>query len=227
MISLTTLNLSYNNLFGRIPSAGQFLAFNDSSFLGNPYLCAARNDSCSFGGHGHRRFFTTSRLIITVIALATALLLVVVTVYRLRKKKLQKSRAWKLTAFQRLDFKAEDVLECLKEENIIGKGGAGIVYRGSMPEGFDHVAIKRLVGRGTGRSDHGFSAEIQTLGRIRCRRVRLHTESGRGVWRWGGHSEMGQEDHVRTISAIRFGFSHGSCGPEAKCLPSNRCHSPV
>ncbi|KAJ6953452.1 receptor protein kinase-1 [Populus alba x Populus x berolinensis] len=171
MTSLTTLNLSYNNLFGRIPSVGQFLAFNDSSFLGNPNLCAARNDSCSFGGHGHRRSFNTSKLMITVIALVTALLLIAVAVYRLRKKNLQKSRAWKLTAFQRLDFKAEDVLECLIEENIIGKGGAGIVYRGSMPEGIDHVAIKRLVGRGTGRSDHGFSAEIQTLGRIRHRNI--------------------------------------------------------
>jgi hypothetical protein len=81
-----------------------------------------------------------------------------------------KSRAWKLTAFQRLDFKAEDVLECLKEENIIGKGGAGIVYRGSMPDGVD-VAIKRLVGPGSGKTDHGFSAEIQTLGRIRHRNI--------------------------------------------------------
>jgi serine/threonine protein kinase len=40
-----------------------------------------------------------------------------------------------------------------------------------MPEGIDHVAIKRLVGRGTGRNDHGFSAEIQTLGRIRHRNI--------------------------------------------------------
>ncbi|XVF34973.1 hypothetical protein REPUB_Repub18cG0104400 [Reevesia pubescens] len=35
-----------------------------------------------------------------------------------------------------------------------------------MPDGLD-VAIKRLVGHGTGRIDHGFLAEIQTLGRIR------------------------------------------------------------
>ncbi|KAJ6920899.1 receptor protein kinase-2 [Populus alba x Populus x berolinensis] len=171
MRSLTSLNLSYNNFSGRIPSAGQFLALNDSSFLGNPNLCAARNDTCSFGDHGLRGSFSTSKLIITIIALVTVLLLIVVTVYRLRKKRLQKSRAWKLTAFQRLDFKAEDVLECLKEENIIGKGGSGIVYRGSMPEGVDHVAIKRLVCRGSGRSDHGFSAEIQTLGRIRHRNI--------------------------------------------------------
>src|SRR5262249_17507133 len=106
--------------------------------------------------------FSTSQLIISIISLITALLLLIDTIYSITKKRLHKSRDWKLTAFQRLDCKADDVLECLKEENIIGKGGAGIVYRGSMPDGVD-VAIKRLVGRGTGRSDHGFSAEIQTL----------------------------------------------------------------
>jgi serine/threonine protein kinase len=59
----------------------------------------------------------------------------------------------------------------LKEENIIGKGGAGIVYRGSMPDAAADVAIKRLVGCGTGRNDHGFSAEIKTLGQIKHRNI--------------------------------------------------------
>uniref|UniRef100_A0A2P2JCU4 non-specific serine/threonine protein kinase n=1 Tax=Rhizophora mucronata TaxID=61149 RepID=A0A2P2JCU4_RHIMU len=177
MMSLTTLDLSYNNLLGRIPAGGQFLVFKDSSFVGNPSLCAPHQAPCPSlveamqgASHGRRVAFGTSKLILTIIALVTALLLLTVTVYRIRNKRLQKSRAWKLTAFQRLDFRAEDVLERLKEENIIGKGGAGIVYRGSMPDGVD-VAIKRLVGRGSGRSDHGFSAEIKTLGRIRHRNI--------------------------------------------------------
>ncbi|KAK9023113.1 hypothetical protein V6N11_003343 [Hibiscus sabdariffa] len=177
MISLTTLDLSFNNFIGRIPTGGQFLAFNGSSFTGNPNLCLPHQVTCPSlvnqaegSGYGHAASFTASKLVITVITLITALLLTIVTVYRLRKKMLEKSRAWKLTAFQKLDFKADDVLDCLQEENIIGKGGAGIVYRGSMPDGLE-VAIKRLVGRGTGRSDHGFSAEIQTLGRIRHRNI--------------------------------------------------------
>ena len=33
------------------------------------------------------------------------------------------------------------------------------------------VAIKKLVGRGSSRNDHGFSAEIKTLGRIRHRYI--------------------------------------------------------
>ncbi|XP_074301710.1 uncharacterized protein LOC141633138 isoform X2 [Silene latifolia] len=86
-------------------------------------------------------------------------------------KKASYSRAWKLTAFQRLDFTVDDVLDCLKEDNIIGKGGAGIVYKGVMPNG-DSVAVKRLPAMSRGSShDHGFNAEIQTLGKIRHRHI--------------------------------------------------------
>ncbi|GMY28235.1 receptor protein kinase CLAVATA1-like [Fagus crenata] len=173
MTSLTTLDLSYNNFNGKIPNGGQFSVFNDSSFAGNPNLCLPRHVSCLNSGQGSGRSHgnpNSWRLIVIVIALVTALLLGLVTAYMMRKKNLQNSRAWRLTAFQRLDFKAEEVLECLKEENIIGKGGSGIVYRGSMLDNLD-VAIKRLVGRGSGQSDHGFTAEIQTLGRIRHRNI--------------------------------------------------------
>ncbi|KAE8656454.1 Leucine-rich repeat receptor-like kinase protein THICK TASSEL DWARF1 [Hibiscus syriacus] len=177
MTSLTTLDLSFNNFSGSIPTGGQFLAFNGSSFTGNPNLCLPHQVTCPSlvnqaegSGHGHAASFTATKLVITILTVITALLMMVATVYRVRKKRLEKSRVWKLTAFQKLDFKADDVLDCLQEENIIGKGGAGIVYRGSMPDGLD-VAIKRLVGRGTGRSDHGFSAEIQTLGQIRHRNI--------------------------------------------------------
>ncbi|XP_010536408.1 PREDICTED: receptor protein kinase CLAVATA1-like [Tarenaya hassleriana] len=176
MTSLTTLDLSFNDLTGKVPFDGQFMVFNDSSYTGNPRLCLPHRVACpsragKTSGEGETTSFSASGLIITVVSLITALMLISVTVYQINKKMHQKSRAWKLTAFQRLDFKAEDVLECLKEENIIGKGGAGIVYRGSMPNSVD-VAIKRLVGpRGTSRSDHGFAAEIKTLGRIRHRNI--------------------------------------------------------
>ncbi|XP_052189790.1 receptor protein kinase CLAVATA1-like [Diospyros lotus] len=180
MDSLTTLDLSYNSLSGRIPSGGQFQAFNASSFAGNSKLCPSHNQSvCLFmvqnptGSSKERRnAFGSTKLIITIIAVVTFGLLVTVTLRRIRSKRLEKSRVWKLTAFQKLDFKAEDILECLKEENIIGKGGAGTVYRGTMPKGGVDVAIKQLGDRSTtGRNDRGFSAEIQTLGRIRHRNI--------------------------------------------------------
>nr|POF05730.1 receptor protein kinase clavata1 [Quercus suber] len=142
MTSLTMLDLSYNNLEGRIPTRDQFSVFNESSFAGNPNLCLPHHVPCPFlinSGRGSGRRSTnlgTWKIIASVIALVMALLL------------------------------AEDVLECLNEENIIGKGGSGIVYRGFMSFDID-VAIKWLVGQGSGHSDHGLTAEIQMLGRIR------------------------------------------------------------
>lgn len=63
------------------------------------------------------------------------------------------------------------MLDCLDEDNIIGRGGAGTVYKGVMPSG-EIVAVKRLAGEGKGAAhDHGFSAEIQTLGKIRHRNI--------------------------------------------------------
>nr|XP_023916281.1 receptor protein kinase CLAVATA1-like [Quercus suber] len=140
MTSLTMLDLSYNNLEGRIPTRDQFSVFNESSFAGNPNLCLPHHVPCPFlinSGRGSGRRSTN---------LGT----------------------WKIIAsvIALLDFKAEDVLECLNEENIIGKGGSGIVYRGFMSFDID-VAIKWLVGQGSGHSDHGLTAEIQMLGRIR------------------------------------------------------------
>ncbi|KAM7521232.1 hypothetical protein LguiB_020194 [Lonicera macranthoides] len=177
MNSITVLDLSYNNFSGRVPMDGQLRDVMDKIFPGNPNLCSPHRSYCpsitnpTQANHKNHAAvsFSTSKLVITVIVIVTVLLLLMVTFVRIRRKKLQKSRAWKLTAFLRLDFKAEDVLECLREENIIGKGGAGVVYRGSMQNGVD-VAIKHLIGRSSGH-DHGFSAEIQTLGRIRHRNI--------------------------------------------------------
>jgi serine/threonine protein kinase len=56
---------------------------------------------------------------------------------------------------------------------VIGKGGAGVVYKGTMPNG-DEIAVKKLLGINNGSSSHqdnGFSAEIKTLGRIRHRYI--------------------------------------------------------
>ncbi|XP_010266812.1 PREDICTED: receptor protein kinase CLAVATA1 [Nelumbo nucifera] len=176
MASLTILDLSYNKLAGSVPTGGQFLVFNDTSFTGNPNLCSPllhvqclpSQNLDGFSG----RSSASSKVVIVIVIILVVLLGLVTAALKLKsyRKKCRESKAWKLTPFQKLDFKVEDVVECLKEENIIGKGGAGIVYRGSMPDGVD-VAIKRLVGRSSGRSDHGFSAEIQTLGRIRHRNI--------------------------------------------------------
>ncbi|XP_062012957.1 receptor protein kinase CLAVATA1-like [Rosa rugosa] len=170
MANLTTLDLSYNNFIGRIPTAGQFLVFNNASFNGNPHLCLPRNVSCSSYNHprprDHKVIIAGLTGALVTLLLMPLLIYVLIWVYRKQKiRKIEKCGSWKLTVFQvQHDLNIEDVLQCLNAENIIGRGGAGVVYRGTMPNG-DHVAIKRL------KRDQGFSAEIKTLGQIKHRNI--------------------------------------------------------
>ncbi|PKA58143.1 Leucine-rich repeat receptor-like serine/threonine-protein kinase BAM1 [Apostasia shenzhenica] len=179
MQSLTAVDFSYNNLSGLVPGTGQFSYFNSTSFVGNPNLCGPYLGPCrsdlagsSSSDRSRHHFSSSSKLILVIILLLCSIIFAVVAILKARSlKKTSEARAWKLTAFQRLDFTCDDVLDCLKEENIIGKGGAGIVYKGCMPNG-EQVAVKRLPAISRGSShDHGFSAEIQTLGRIRHRHI--------------------------------------------------------
>ncbi|KAL0317519.1 UNVERIFIED_CONTAM: MDIS1-interacting receptor like kinase [Sesamum angustifolium] len=55
---------------------------------------------------------------------------------------------WRLVAFQRLNFTTSDILSCIKESNIIGIGGAGIVYKAETQKPHALVAVKKLEIRG-------------------------------------------------------------------------------
>lgn len=175
MESLTSVDFSYNNLSGLVPNTGPFNSFNHSSFQGNPNLCGPYLGTCkdkSSQTHQKRGLTSSMKLLLVAGLLACSIVFVVVAILKARSlKKASDARAWKLAAFQRLGFTCDDVVECLKPENIIGKGGAGIVYKGVMPNG-ENVAVKRLPVMSRGSShDHGFNAEVQTLGRIRHRYI--------------------------------------------------------
>ncbi|KAH0455866.1 hypothetical protein IEQ34_015898 [Dendrobium chrysotoxum] len=181
MQSLTIMDLSFNDLSGPIPTQGQFLVFNTSWFAGNPDLCGVGLhlpcSTCPRFSRDSSTKTTRSKKIMLTILLSVFVVLLAAggakawSAWRSRRR----PDAWRMTAFQRLKFTAEDVVECLKDDNVIGKGGAGIVYRGTMAGGTE-VAIKRLVGCSGGGAageqyDRGFTAEITTLGKIRHRHI--------------------------------------------------------
>ncbi|CAL4929949.1 unnamed protein product [Urochloa decumbens] len=179
MQSLTAVDFSYNNLSGEVPATGQFAYFNSTSFAGNAGLCGAflspcrRSRGVAASSSALGSLSSTSKLLLVLGLLALSIAFAGAAVLKARSlKRSAEARAWRLTAFQRLDFSVDDVLDCLKEENVIGKGGSGIVYKGAG--GGAVVAVKRLpaIGRaGAAHDDYGFSAEIQTLGRIRHRHI--------------------------------------------------------
>ncbi|KAG6427274.1 hypothetical protein SASPL_111516 [Salvia splendens] len=165
MKSLTTADFSFNDL------SGQFSVFN----AGNPKLCGStvKNpcNAIATGGasvKSHNAF----KLVFAVGLLACSLVFATAAIAKARSfKRGGGSDTWKMTAFQKAEFTAAEVAECVKDGNVIGRGGAGIVYHGRTGNGVE-IAVKKLLGfNGINSHDHGFKAEIRTLGNIRHRNI--------------------------------------------------------
>uniref|UniRef100_A0A0D9WKM0 non-specific serine/threonine protein kinase n=1 Tax=Leersia perrieri TaxID=77586 RepID=A0A0D9WKM0_9ORYZ len=170
MKSLTTADLSHNDFAGSVPRNGQFAYFNASSFEGNPRLCTSTSGPAVLwrgAPGGRRRPVVMWRLKVAaalgLLVLSVAFAAVAVTTRMRRRRR----SGWRMRAFHKVGFGCEDVVRCVKETRcVVGRGGAGVVYAGEMPSG-ERVAVKRIVAAGDG----GFTAEVQTLGRIRHRHI--------------------------------------------------------
>ncbi|KMZ72588.1 Receptor-like protein kinase [Zostera marina] len=173
MKSLTVVDFAFNDLSGILPDTGQFTYFNVTSFDGNPKLCRPSlpcnpsSSSISFA----KKIPGEYKLVFALSLLICSLAFTIAVILKARSKKLTTPPEWKLTAFRKVHFDMDDVLECMNDSNIIGRGGAGVVYIGRLPSG-DEIAVKRLLGFGNSElHDNGFKAEIRTLGNIRHRNI--------------------------------------------------------
>ncbi|KAK2987437.1 hypothetical protein RJ640_018574 [Escallonia rubra] len=148
---LSLLDLSNNRLIGRIPESLSIEAFN-SSFLGNPGLCSQgiknlRPCSSDSGKSGQ-----VKAVIYCFIAGAgvMAVSLACYILVKLRQKD-QKGReslikrrdSWAMKHFHVLSFSEEEILKEIKQENLIGKGGSGNVYKVHLRNG-KQLAVKHI-----------------------------------------------------------------------------------
>lgn len=172
---LTNLNLSSNFFTGKIPSVFENLVYA-SSFLNNSGICADTKvlnlTLCNSVPRRIRSDSSVSIVMIIILVVVASLLVVMslllVRFYRKRKQELKKS--WKLTSFQRLSFtKANIVASSMTEQNIIGSGGFGTVYRVAIEDGLGYVAVKKI--RSSRKLDQklvdSFLAEVEILSTIR------------------------------------------------------------
>ncbi|XP_062024734.1 LRR receptor-like serine/threonine-protein kinase RGI2 [Rosa rugosa] len=195
LINLVSLNISYNNFTGYLPDSKVFRQLSATDLVGNKGLCSRGHDLC-FLSNGttiamsrsgsFRRSWRLKLAIALLIALTIALSIFgIVAVFRARKMNGEDNDSeiggdswpWKFTPFQKVSFSVEQVLKCLVETNVIGKGCSGVVYRAEMEN--EDIAVKKLWPTTTAsRYDcqsrgvrDSFSAEVKTLGSIRHKNI--------------------------------------------------------
>ncbi|PIN21641.1 Serine/threonine protein kinase [Handroanthus impetiginosus] len=184
-LRLNLLDLSENRLTGQIPDS-LLTEANNSSFTGNLGLCNEKirgfwqcSQQSGVSGHLWMALFC--------LAFATIAMLASLVAFCYLKKKRQnigerslKEDSWDLKPFHVLTFTMDEILDSIKQENLIGKGGSGNVYRVVVGNGKE-LAVKhirytddrRKIGSSTcilnkrGTKCMEFEAEVQTLSSIR------------------------------------------------------------
>ncbi|KAH7295539.1 hypothetical protein KP509_27G053900 [Ceratopteris richardii] len=164
--SVQAFDVSYNDLSGTLPfQLGG--AFTEESFEGNNDLCIDQN--CDRGRNAVQRAW--------IIGIPIALLAVIVLVTSFlckRRSAYQRitQRRWKFTQFEKVDFDEYDLLDCLDEDNIVGSGSCGQVFRVRLKSG-QSLAVKKLWTNSNKGSqshthhDYGWKSEIETVGKVR------------------------------------------------------------
>ncbi|XP_052203517.1 receptor-like protein kinase HSL1 [Diospyros lotus] len=183
-LKLNQLNLSNNRLSGDIPPLYAKEIYK-RSFLGNLGLCGGIAGLCdSRNGEKNLGYLWLLRSIFMLAALV--FIVGVVWFYwkywnfKKAKNAIDRSK-WTLMSFHKLGFSEYEILDCLDEDNVIGAGASGKVYKGVLSNG-DAVAVKKLWGGSKlvdesgdiekGRiQDDGFEAEVETLGKIRHKNI--------------------------------------------------------
>ncbi|KAI3715893.1 hypothetical protein L6452_22882 [Arctium lappa] len=163
-LKLSLIDLSNNMLIGRVPESLLAEAY-DGSFAGNPGLCAdGRRDlrECSMGSRKSgdldvaKYCFIAGALVLVLSSLACFLL--VKSRRKDRKAVSERGFSWDMKQFHVINIDEGEILRSLKQENLIGKGGSGNVYKVELGCG-KKLAVKHMWKSSIDTGDRNTSVE--------------------------------------------------------------------
>ncbi|XP_016503009.1 uncharacterized protein LOC107821115 isoform X2 [Nicotiana tabacum] len=175
----SALKLSWNQLSGKIPL--EYDKYSNYDFSGNFDLCTCNSSHatkylplCTNQKHHKAKIKAPVFVVVLVI-----IVLVCLSCYILKHSKLSLSKCswkktqeideWEFIPFRSTNFTRSEILLNLTEENLIGSGGSGNIYRIGVDENRSHVAVKRICNQR--KLDNSrkkqFLAELQTLSGVR------------------------------------------------------------
>ncbi|KAK7383368.1 hypothetical protein VNO78_29045 [Psophocarpus tetragonolobus] len=183
-LSLSLLNVSYNKLFGVIPTSNNFTRFPPDSFIGNPGLCGNWLNLPCHGARPAERV-TLSKAAILGITLGALVILLMVLLAACRPhspspfpdgsldKPVNYSPPKLVSLHMNLTLHAyEDIMtmtENLSEKYIIGYGASSTVYK-CLLKNCKPVAIKRIYSHYP-QCIKEFETELATVGSIKHRNL--------------------------------------------------------
>ncbi|KAK9175200.1 hypothetical protein WN944_027206 [Citrus x changshan-huyou] len=182
LLYLKSLNLSFNKLVGEIPRGGAFANFSAESFIGNDLLCGSpylHVPLCKSSPNKKSRKKVI--LLGVVLPLSTVFIVTVILaltfglITRCRKRRSTEVSHIKADMSPQVMWRRYSPDELLRatdqfsEENLIGIGSYGSVYKGRFPDGIE-VAIKVFHLQREGALN-SFDAECEILKAIRHRNL--------------------------------------------------------
>ncbi|PKU62809.1 receptor-like protein kinase HSL1 isoform X1 [Dendrobium catenatum] len=238
---LSSFNLSFNDFTGEIPVQLQNQAY-EQSFLANPNLCTFDSISSIQTCKNRPKKISAGLLILFSILGALILCGVFLLCFLISKErhKRKKARAipsdWKLTSFQAFNLNEETIFHSLTDENLVGSGGGGKVYRVSLNR--ETVAVKKIYNARKLDStlEKQFEAEVKILGSIRHANIVnllccISSENSKllvyeylqngSLDRWLHRQQRGNAPPLDwpTRLQIAFGAARGLCYMHHDCFP--------
>ncbi|XP_061370098.1 receptor-like protein kinase 7 [Gastrolobium bilobum] len=183
---LSLLDLSNNQLFGSIPESLAISAFKDG-LMGNPGLCSQTLKNfqpCSLEESSSSRRLRNlifCFIAVSMVLLASSAYFLFMKLKQNKFEKPLKTNSWNFKQYHMINLNENEIINGIKAENLIGKGGSGNVYKVVLKSGEEfavkHIWTSNTSDRGSCRSSSAmlrkssrspeFDAEVATLSSIR------------------------------------------------------------